>query len=93
MALNELLHEMRELSDMTPFSVAVDAGIYAYDPVANTILLDHNHPSIVSTLHEFWHSVIGESELEACRFSVWLFKETFPKSYEELKWKGHMLIL
>jgi len=58
----------------------------------NTIFLDQNKPSIISTLHELAHALFGESELKACRWSIWLFKKTFPKSYEDLKWDKHMLI-
>jgi hypothetical protein len=55
------------------------------------IELDGDHPSILSTLHELGHHFFGSSELEACRWSIWLFKTCFPKSFEKLKWDGHML--
>jgi hypothetical protein len=71
--------------------IEADAGIYAYRPSDRTIMLDHNHPSIISALHELGHHLFGESELKACRFSVWLFKEAFPGSYAKLEWEGHML--
>jgi hypothetical protein len=57
-----------------------------------TIFLDSNRPSIVSSFHELAHALFGESELEACRWSIWLFKKTFPGSYRALNWKNHMLI-
>jgi hypothetical protein len=47
--------------------------------------------SIISLLHEFAHHLFGSSELKACRWSVWLFKKTFPKAFQKLEWKGHML--
>lgn len=47
--------------------------------------------SIISTLHELGHHLFGESELTACRWSVWLFKKTFPISYKKLRWDGHIL--
>lgn len=49
-------------------------------------------PSILSALHELGHHLYGESELDACRFSVHLFKEEFPKSFAKLTWKGHQLV-
>lgn len=71
--------------------IEADAGEYAYRPSDQTIMLDHNRPSIISALHELGHHLYGDSELQACRFSVWLFKEAFPKSYAKLRWEGHML--
>lgn len=65
---------------------------YCYQPDSQTIYLDRNNPSIVSTLHEFGHHLLGADELEVCRFSVWLFKECFPEAFQKLKWKGHMLV-
>ena len=47
--------------------------------------------SIISALHELGHHLKGRSELEACRFSVHLFKQCFPNAYEKLVWDGHML--
>ena len=48
--------------------------------------------SIISTLHEFAHALLGNSELKACRWSYSAFKWTFPKALNRLVWKGHMLI-
>jgi hypothetical protein len=86
-SLSRLLYDMGE----EDVDVDASAGSYAYDPWNCTILLDHNHPSLISALHEFGHYLHGESELEACQFSVWLFKEVFPRSYEKLSWDKHML--
>jgi len=61
-----------------------------YNHLTQTINL-HN-TSVITALHEFAHHLFGSSELKACRWSVWLFKKTFPKSFSKLKWKGHMLI-
>jgi len=47
--------------------------------------------SVISALHELGHHLKGRSELEACRFSVHLFKQCFPNAYEKLVWNGHML--
>lgn len=57
----------------------------------DTIYFGEN-PSIISCLHEIGHVIHGDSELDACRYSVHLFKEVFPKSYAQLTWKGHMLV-
>jgi len=60
-----------------------------YNPQTRTINL-HN-TSIITALHEFAHHLFGPSELKACRWSVWLFKKTFPNNFKKLKWDGHML--
>ena len=65
---------------------------YSYIPMEKIIVLDRNNPSILSTLHEFGHAINGESELQACRWSVHLFMACFPKAYSKLVWKGHMLV-
>lgn len=65
---------------------------YSYIPKTKTITIPQKL-SIISTLHELGHHLYGPSELEACRFSVHLFKQTFPISYKKCKWNGHMLIL
>jgi len=62
-----------------------------YDPTTLTIYLNKEKPSILSAMHEFAHHLYGSSELTACRWSVWLFKKTFPKTYESLVWDNHML--
>ena len=66
--------------------------MYYYNPKEKIICLDANHPSIISTLHEFGHYLYGKSELKACQWSVWLFIESFPELYAKLEWKDHMLI-
>jgi hypothetical protein len=69
-----------------------DSYRYCYNPNTRTIFLDKNNPSILSTLHEYAHHLLGADELEACRYSVWLFKECFPQAFQKLEWKGHMLV-
>ena len=49
-----------------------------------TITLNNN--SIISALHEFAHARYGRSESIACRWSIWLFKKTFPEAMEKLVW-------
>lgn len=66
---------------------------YHYSPLPRTIMLDANNPSIISTLHEFGHHILGHSESKACRWSVWLFKKVFPRSFAKLQFipNSHML--
>lgn len=47
--------------------------------------------SILTVLHELGHHFYGDSELQACRFSVWLFRAAFPNAYAKLEWEGHTL--
>lgn len=65
---------------------------YCYDMVGKVLYLDKNTASVISALHELGHHLYSESELEACRFSVWLFKTIFPEFYEKLRWFGHLLV-
>lgn len=62
----------------------------SYHPKTKTIIINQS-TSIISFLHEMAHHLFGPDELKACRWSVWLFKKTFPKAFQKLKWKGHML--
>ena len=70
---------------------SITSDEYAYDPESQTIHLDEDKASILSTLHEFGHHLYGASELKACRWSIQLFKICFPKTFESLEWEGHML--
>lgn len=63
-----------------------------YDEKEQTIYLNKTKPSIISTLHEFAHHILGHSELKACMWSIWLFKECFPGLYNNLKWEKHLLV-
>lgn len=65
---------------------------YCYYPDSRLLVLDGNLPSIISTLHEMGHHRRGESELEACRYSVFMFQKAFPRQYERLVWDRHMLV-
>jgi len=77
---------------------AESGDYYAYNPRTKTIFLDRGHPSIISTLHEFAHGINDEEkimrseELFACRWSTFLFRKAFPKSFSKLYWEGHKLI-
>jgi hypothetical protein len=61
-----------------------------YQPKEHRILM--NSHSIISLLHEYGHAIYGASELYACRFSVHIFKNLFPRAYAKLEWNGHMLV-
>lgn len=61
-----------------------------YNPRLKTIFID-NSLSIITTLHEFGHHLFGPDETQACRWSIHLFKKVFPKTFEKLRWEGHML--
>ena len=65
---------------------------YSYEIGRGVIHLDYRNPSIISSLHELAHYFYGKSELKACRWSVWLFKECFPGLYKNLKWNKHLLV-
>lgn len=72
---------------------AIKNGLrYCYSPTDFTIYQDEKRPSIISTLHELSHHLYGDSELQACRWSIYLFRTCFPESYKNLKWKNHLLI-
>jgi len=47
--------------------------------------------SVVCFLHEFGHA-LGKNEKETCRWSINLFKRIFPKSFDNLEHKGHLLV-
>lgn len=63
-----------------------------YDTKNQTIHLKKTKPSIISTLHEFGHHILGTNELKVCIWSVWLFKESFPGLYNNLVWENHLLV-
>lgn len=67
---------------------------FSFEPGSNTIHMDKENPSIISTLHEFRHKLNGADETSACRWSVQLFKRCFPKSFNKLMFKPgtHLLI-
>lgn len=59
---------------------------------ADENLIYLSKPSIITALHEFAHALYGADETQACRWSVQLFRKTFPKAFAQLDWQGHMLI-
>lgn len=68
-----------------------ETNFYAWSPTEQKLYMNTERPSIISTLHEFGHRLHGRSELDACRFSVWLFKKVFPNSFKKLTADGHLL--
>jgi hypothetical protein len=63
---------------------------YSYNKLNKLITIGHN-ASIVSTLHEIGHALWGDKEIDACRYSVAIFMQVFPKEFKQLTWDGHML--
>lgn len=89
LALQTLASLIKASSPSYSYTVIV-GDQYCFRPWLNQIELGQN-PSILSTLHEIGHAIWGPSELDACRFSVAIFKTVFPKEFSQLEWKGHML--
>ena len=46
--------------------------------------------SVVTFLHEFAHA-LGKDERGACRWSINLFRQVFPRQYARLRADGHVL--
>lgn len=87
------LVELVDVLDNRQRTVRVTVGeIYRYFPGQRLLEIDGRNPSIISTIHEMGHHVCGLSELAACRYSVWMFIKVFPRAYERLEWRGHMLV-
>jgi hypothetical protein len=72
-----------------PLDDLCEGPVDCYARAAKTVYL--KTPSIITALHELGHHLLGSDELEACRFSVWLFKKVFPKQFDKLHFEGHML--
>lgn len=94
--LNRLEELVYRLAKVYGLSINVDRynDHYAYDPRRQTIMFDGRYASIISTLHEFRHALNGPDETSACRWSVHLFKQCFPKQFEKLEFKPgtHLLV-
>lgn len=73
------------------FSQTTQDGYVRGSSPSINLILSQKPLSLITLLHELGHHFYGESELLACRFSVWLFREAFPKSYAKLEWEGHTL--
>jgi hypothetical protein len=66
-----------------------DSGDSSYCPSTDTITLK-GKLSVVTALHEFRHC-LGKGEREACRWSVNLFRRTFPVLFAQCVQQGHTL--
>jgi hypothetical protein len=64
-------------------------GFACYVPGADRIVLPTH--SVVTYLHELAHAR-GADERRACRWSVNLFRRTFPRSFARCRHHGHMLV-
>lgn len=93
--LKRLLNELNTERNGVPYRW-IGGTEYTYAPAhdgyASVITVDEEHPSIISALHELGHHLFGSDELEACRYSIGVFKAAFPKAFEKLAWNGHMLV-
>lgn len=92
-ALNKLLYciQIMENSGM-PIAKNKQTTCYKYSRKKQTIYHNKNNPSIISSLHELAHHLFGKNELNACRWSIHLFKITFPSAFEKLRWQDHLLV-
>ena len=90
--LTEMLHNLADIYKK-PINVqySPESSTAYYECITKTIHITKSL-SIISALHEFAHHIFGKSELQACRWSVSVYSKTFPKSFEKLKWEGHMLV-
>ena len=66
-----------------------DSGSSSYCPGTDTITLK-GKLSVVTYLHEFAHA-LGRDERGACKWSVNLFKRTFPVLFSRCQHDGHTL--
>lgn len=91
-ALEELVKKLCGVYGET-VTINKQGDFFCFIPKDNTLCLDKNNPSIVSTLHEFRHKINGYDETSACRWSVQLFKKCFPNSFDKLEFaKGSHLL-
>lgn len=67
-----------------------DSGSSCFVPANDTIIL-RGRLSVVSYLHEFAHFRFGRSEVQACRWSINLFRRCFPRSWVRVTFEGHMV--
>lgn len=68
-----------------------ELGSACYVPMQHKVVLN-KRLSIITALHELAHHLFGTSETKACRWSVHLFKKTFPRAFSRLEWRGHLLV-
>jgi len=92
-AIKTLLSRIAVEHYQRPVEVVYSPGLLSscYSPQLNRIALNESL-SIVTALHELAHHLFGPDEKKACRWSVHLFKKAFPKAFEKLEFRGHMLV-
>jgi hypothetical protein len=91
--LNKLINYIETTENAKIPKVIIKQGsYYRYSRKTKTIYHNKNRPSIISTLHELAHHFWGDSELNACKWSIHLFKEAFPSMFKELTWEKHLLV-
>jgi len=66
------------------------SGRSYYSPSLDQIVLI-GKPSVLTLLHEWSHVIYGPSEQQACRWSIQLFAQGFPRSFSRLSPERHML--
>jgi len=68
-----------------------DTSVYSfYLPKEDKIVLV-GKLSLITFLHEYAHA-LGKDEYGACKWSINLFKRTFPRLFEKLNQVGHTLV-
>lgn len=91
-AISRLIESIAEIYEKPVAIIFVpEAESCYYSPSTKTIAINQSC-SIISALHELAHHLFGHSELKACKWSVWLFKKTFPRAFASLIWNRHMLV-
>jgi len=92
-ALKTLLERIANEHYSKPVEVTYqpDLPSCCYNMASNRIAINSSL-SIISAMHELAHHLFGPSEKKACRWSVHLFKKTFPRAYANLEWSGHCLV-
>jgi hypothetical protein len=66
------------------------SGASSYRPATHTITLA-GKLSVLTYLHEFAHAR-GADERQACRWSINLFRRSFPRSFARCRAVGHTLV-
>jgi hypothetical protein len=90
-ALQKLIKELNAYYETNAELEFFDGGVSSYYVPSEHRIYLNSTPSIITALHEFCHHIKGHSELDACVYSINLFKEVFPLAYSRLRWEGHTL--
>ena len=95
--IRRLLQNLRYSRKSLAEAEIADDTEFSYQPAGDgyymaRIFLDEKHPSIISSLHEYGHHLYGEDELDACQYSIGMFKAVFPEAFAKLQWEGHKLV-